>query len=124
MHYIHLSKRNYEMYFKEDTVKYKKYFYVLRGILASRFILVEDKIPPILFDELLYLLPENIRFVVNELLDKKKTTNEIENASRIQLLDDYIENEIEKITKEAESLEDKINDWGRLDRFFLDVINN
>ena len=38
-HYLSMASRNYREYLKGDTVKAKKYFYVLRPVLACRWIL-------------------------------------------------------------------------------------
>ena len=35
-HYLSTAKKNYREYLKGETVKYKKYFYVLRPLLACR----------------------------------------------------------------------------------------
>ena len=37
-HYLHMANGNYEAYFKENIVRIKKYFYVLRPILACCWI--------------------------------------------------------------------------------------
>ena len=62
-HYLHMAKRNYEMYLKDrDEVKLKKYFYVLRPILAVRYILEYRQAPPMLFEGLARLeLDESIK---------------------------------------------------------------
>lgn len=124
MHYVHFAKRNYRVYFKTDIVKYKRYLYVLRGILTSRYILENKDTPPMLFDELIYLLPTDIKTIVNDLLDNKKSGNEIDNGSRFKLLDVYIENELNKIVVEAGGLKEDKNDWKKLDDYFIKTIKN
>ena len=48
-HYLSTAKKNYREYLKGDMVKLKKYFYVLRPILACRWILEKQTPPPMLF---------------------------------------------------------------------------
>lgn len=49
-HYLSTAKKNYKEYLKGDMVKLKKYFYVLRPILACRWILEQQTPPPVLFN--------------------------------------------------------------------------
>ena len=51
-HYLSMAKSNYREYLKGDIVKAKKYFYVLRPILACKWILDRQTPPPMLFSEL------------------------------------------------------------------------
>ena len=48
-HYLSTAKRNYKEFLLGDMVKYKKYFYVLRPILACKWILAEGTPPPMEF---------------------------------------------------------------------------
>ena len=51
-HYLHMAEGNYREYLQGDMVKAKKYFYVLRPILACRWILEKQVPPPMRFSEL------------------------------------------------------------------------
>ena len=48
-----MAKGNYREYLKTDEVKLKKYFYVIRPILACKWILDKKTAPPMLFSELM-----------------------------------------------------------------------
>ena len=52
-HYLSTAKRNYHEFLTGETVKFKKYFYVLRPLLACRWILAEGTQPPRLFTDLM-----------------------------------------------------------------------
>ena len=52
-HYLSMAKGNYREYLKTDEVKLKKYFYVIRPILACKWILDKKTAPPMLFSELM-----------------------------------------------------------------------
>ena len=47
-HYLSMAKGNYREYLKTDEVKLKKYFYVIRPILACKWILDKKTAPPAL----------------------------------------------------------------------------
>jgi hypothetical protein len=47
-----MAEGNYREYLKGDIVKAKKYFYVVRPLLACHWILEKGTPPPMLFDEL------------------------------------------------------------------------
>ena len=82
-HYLSMASSNYREYLKGNMVKAKKYFYVLRPVLACRWILDKGSPPPMLFSELMeaelnpVLLPD-----VNRLLDLKASTVTLTAASK------------------------------------------
>lgn len=51
-HYYGTANKNYLAYLTEDMVRYKKYFYVLRPLLACKWIEKKQSPPPVLFQEL------------------------------------------------------------------------
>ena len=55
-HYLSTAKSNYREYLKGETVRLKKYFYVLRPLLACKWILSEGTPPPMLFSELMDII--------------------------------------------------------------------
>ena len=87
-HYLSMAKRNYHEFFRSDTVKRKRYFYVLRPILACRWILKEGSPPPMLFQDLVdACLDAEYRPDVAALLAEKAITSELGYGNRIQTLD-------------------------------------
>ncbi len=54
-HYYATAQNTFSNYLTGEKVKYKKYFYALRPLLACRYIEEYHSIPPVLFDELLSL---------------------------------------------------------------------
>jgi len=51
-HYLNMAIHNWQAYFKDDSVKLKKYLYVIRPLLACEWILKTGAAPPMLFSEL------------------------------------------------------------------------
>src|SRR5690606_31437707 len=59
-HYLNMAKNNYREYLQGSEVKIKKYFYVLRPVLACKWIEKYKMVPPINFHELLQkMIPDS-----------------------------------------------------------------
>lgn len=85
-HYLSTAKSNYREYLHGETVRLKKYFYVLRPILACRWILEKQTPPPMLFTELANAcLDDALVPAVNELLRLKMNTPELGEGKRIDI---------------------------------------
>lgn len=122
-HYLNMAARNYKEYLIADEVKLKKYFYALRPILACRWIIDKGTPPPVLFSDLVkYELEENMRPVVNRLIELKIHTPELGTGQRIEVLNEYIEKNIKNIQADIETRETKRNDWEDLDRLFFRIV--
>lgn len=119
-HYIRMAAGNYREYLKGDVVKAKKYFYVLRPILACRWILDKGTPPPMLFSELMEseLMPA-LRPEVDRLLALKMNSPEIRMIPRIKALNEYLDSSIQEIDRAISSLpaEPKIG-WEGLNELF------
>ncbi len=98
-HYRSMAKTNYRGYLKADLVPLKKYFYVLRPLLAIRWIEQHGVAPPIEFQKLLVgLLDRNdLLSDVSALLEKKKVTAEMDVAEPLPSLNKYIESELVRL---------------------------
>ena len=97
-HYLSMASSNYREYLKGNMVKAKKYFYVLRPVLACRWILYKGSPPPMLFSELMeaeldpVLLPD-----VNRLLDLKMNAPEINTIPKIESINRYLDSSLEEV---------------------------
>ena len=120
-HYLSMASSNYREYLKGDTVRAKKYFYVLRPVLACRWILDKGTPPPMLFSELMEaeldpaLLPD-----VSRLLDLKKNAPEIKTIPKIESINRYLDSSIEEVRSRIVQLpDDTSHGWEELNRLFL-----
>lgn len=120
-HYLSMARSNYREYLKGDMVRAKKYFYVLRPILACRWILDKGTSPPVPFDELMEAeIDPALRPAVEELLDLKKNAPETKMIPRMEALNRYLDESIEEVDRQIARLpEDTRHGWGELDRLFL-----
>ena len=123
-HYYGTANSTYQEYLQGDTVRYKKYFYALRPLLAAEYIEKYHTAPPVLFDDLLKLdLEPELRTAIDELLEAKKRTTEKEENPQMPVIKRYIEEEIQKQKVIADELADDHNrDWSALDKVFIETI--
>ena len=123
-HYLSTAKRNYHEFLTGKTVKFKKYFYVLRPLLACKWILAEGTPPPMLFSSLMEkYLDEEIKPDVEKLLDLKMNTPEIGEGKRFDRVNDYIETNINTVDAMiAELPKEEQNGWNELNNIFLSLL--
>lgn len=123
-HYLSTAKKNYREYLKADMVRLKKYFYVLRPILACRWILEKQTPPPMLFSELAdACLDEALVPAVNNLLRLKMETPEIGLGPRIDVINEYLDASIAEIEQRIQSLSgDEKASWEELNALFLKTV--
>ncbi|CDG80916.1 nucleotidyltransferase, predicted [Janthinobacterium agaricidamnosum NBRC 102515 = DSM 9628] len=98
-HYRSMAKTNYRGYLMSDLVPLKKYFYVLRPLLAVRWIETYHTAPPIEFHALLHLLAghNEVRKDIHALLERKRNSLEKELAPQIKSLNTFIESELQRL---------------------------
>lgn len=123
-HYLSTANSNNREFLKGDTVKLKKYFYVLRPILACRWILDKKSPPPMLFSELMEseLDPELVP-AVEALVRLKMDTPEIGQGKRIDIINDYIDKSLDSIKLEADSIQAADQSgWQELDELFMSIV--
>lgn len=95
-HYLHMAEGNYRDYLLAEQLSHKKYLYVLRPLLAAKWIEQGYGLVPTEFTTLMQrLLPVSpLRKVIEDLIEQKRTGNEFDKAPRISMLDDFCESEI------------------------------
>ena len=123
-HYYGTAKKNYRQYLTDEMVKYKKYFYVLRPLLACKWIEERMTPPPVLFDELrAAVLEPELQSVVDDLIARKVKMSEHDKAPRIDVLNQYIIEKLEYYKEFAEKMEnDRNHDWGPLNGAFVEIL--
>jgi predicted nucleotidyltransferase len=82
-------------YLQEESVKYKKYFYALRPLLAGEYIQEYQCPPPVSFDDLMKMdMTSELRNGIDELLEIKKRSDDRERGMQIPIIRDFIIDEI------------------------------
>jgi predicted nucleotidyltransferase len=98
-HYLHMAQGNYRSYLKGDTVKLKKYFYVLRPLLAVRWIEQRRGMVPMLFRSLLDTVAGNqpLLDAVEALLVRKMAGDELAEGPPIPAIKDFVDAEMTRL---------------------------
>lgn len=120
-HYLSMADGNYREYLRGEMVKAKKYFYVLRPLLACRWILRTNTPPPMLFSELATAdLPVHLNESVQELLRIKMEVPEMKLIPRVNDINAFIEEELPRIKEHIRSLpEEHGQGYDELNELFL-----
>ena len=122
-HYWHIANNNYQAYLQDDIIRIKKYFYVIRPLLAAKWIIDKKSQPSMLFSELVNAeLPKELEPIINDLLEKKAKSSEMGLSTRIKELDDFINSQLDFVKSTADEEEPLKTDWNILNEFFYEQI--
>jgi len=125
-HYYGTAKGNYFEFLQEEYVKYKKYFYVIRPILACKWIEKYGSPAPVLFDVLKEkMLDEEMKGIINQLLEVKTKMNESEKGVRVDSVNNYIEKELAFYDESIKMMNnDTKKDWDDLNNVFVELLKS
>jgi uncharacterized protein len=100
-HYLSMASGNFREYLKRDLVRTKKYFYVLRPVLACMWIERRGTMAPTEFQKLFEteVQDENLRLEIERLLARKMSGEELSEEPRIEALNAFLEEKIEHYTE-------------------------
>lgn len=123
-HYFSMLMGQWNKHMKGETVNLKKYFYVLRPVLCSRWIEAHGTPPPVLFDELrAETLPKELAPLVEELLVRKKAASEAEYFAHVREMDSFVLSEMARLRKVMEDMEHKAQkDYEELNKLLRENI--
>ena len=123
-HYYGTANSTFKQYLQEDVIRYKKYIYALRPLLACKYIEENHAIPPVRFDELLMQkLPEDLSDEIDKMLDIKSRSDEKDLNPQLPVIKSYIENEINRYEQLIKTMDDdRTADWETLNKLFLEIL--
>ncbi len=106
-HYLSMAKNNFREFLQKETVKSKKYFYVLRPVLACDWIKNTNSFPPIEFQKLVdsQITNEELKTEIASLLNRKMTGEELKEEPKIEILNEFLEGKIEFYKNHVEQIE-------------------
>lgn len=124
-HYLNMAKNNFREYLHGETVWVKKYLYVLRPVLACRWISRDKGVVPMEFMSLVEGtgLSPSLQKTIQELVERKKQGDELRRESRIPELSDFLRTEIEKLSGRVDYAESTKGKTEKLDRVFREIVN-
>lgn len=98
-HYFHMAQGNYRDYLKGDQVWIKKYFYILRPLLAVQWIEKGLGVVPTEFSVLVHeLIPEGeLKAAIERLIAEKRKGEELGIGPKIPSISNFIEGEMERL---------------------------
>jgi uncharacterized protein len=98
-HYFHMARGHWQKYLQGEDVRLKKYLYVLRPLLACRWLEQGRGVVPVLFSTLVNaVLPEqDVRLAVANLLVKKQSSREAQVQPPDAVLHRFVERELARL---------------------------
>ena len=102
-HYLNMARNNYREHMKGDLIRIKKYFYILRPLLAIRWIEKDLGPVPMEFEKLVdkSVTSPELRSAIFDLLERKKSGQELDHQPKIPVISDYIQSEITSLRNSA-----------------------
>jgi uncharacterized protein len=125
-HYLNMAKGNFRDYLRNDEVKIKKYFYVLRPVLACVWIERYNTVPPIAFQTLVEELLEEgqLKREILILLERKISGDELNLEPKVTVINDYLEKEIIRLEEYTKTVKvPKVDMTPILDNLFRTILD-
>ncbi|WP_339692094.1 nucleotidyltransferase domain-containing protein [uncultured Pseudoalteromonas sp.] len=125
-HYLHMAKGNFREYLKKEQVPLKKYFYVLRPLLAIMWLEKYNEPAPIEFDTLRKLVADNtpLNEAISALLASKRVSLEKEYIKSVPVINEFIESELARHENYRSKFETRDVDFEELNQFFVEVLES
>ena len=122
-HYVSMAKKNFREHLRGQEVRYKKYLYVLRPLLAARWIRDGRGVPPMRFAALAEATLDDRVLLdeINRLLAVKMRAGEAATSPRWHGIHDFIERELE-VAAAPGSLGSTRPDATLLDTFLAETV--
>lgn len=120
-HYLGMARGAMET-IKEDEIKIKKLFYVLRPLLAALWCVERKTIAPMAILPLMDLLSDKLQKKIIHLIELKSTVNENYVVKLDSLLQDWIRETFDRCMIEAQIMKKQYLDEKQLDTFFQKTV--
>jgi len=122
-HYLSMAKKNFRGYLQGESVRLKKYLYVLRPLLAVRWIDGGRGMPPMRFADLAQATVDDAALAheINRLLEIKMRAGEAEYSARWPAIHDFIAAELARVERSPEHAR-PAGSTAVLDRFLAETV--
>lgn len=122
-HYLSMARKNFRGYLQGENVRLKKYLYVLRPLLAVRWIDSGMGMPPMRFADLAVAIVKDAALLdeINRLLAIKMLANEAEHSPPWPLIQALIESELSNADRDIDYKRPK-GDHTQLDQFLAAAV--
>jgi uncharacterized protein len=124
-HYLHMAQGNIREYLQGEVVWRKKYFYVLRPLLAINWIENGYGVAPTAFGELVSrLVPTGpLRSEIDELIELKRTGAELDYGPRMPAISEFIKTELNRLESAKPAYPAAAAPYDRLDEVFRNALD-
>lgn len=122
-HYVSMAKKNFREHLRGEEVRYKKYLYVLRPLLAARWIRDGRGVPPMRFAALAEATLDDRVLLdeINRLLEVKMRAGEAAARPRWTAIHDFIESELDAAATQV-VVDSSRPDTTMLDAFLAETV--
>jgi predicted nucleotidyltransferase len=123
-HYRSMAKTNYRGYLRAERVPLKKYFYVLRPLLAVRWLERYGTAAPIEFGKLLHLIADQPQLTqaIDALLHQKREAPEMGLAAPVPIIHRFIDDELARLEAIAPPRDERATPLPMLNALFHRVL--
>lgn len=124
-HYLHMARGNFREYLRGEEVWRKKYFYVLRPLLACRWIERALGPVPMEFARLVEAAADEapVREAIARLLEEKRGGAELDRGPRIAVLSDFIVAELARHEELRPARERSVSEVAPLNQLFAAALD-
>lgn len=124
-HYLGMTMNTLTSDLMGDQVRVKKYLYALRSVLACKWIMTYNTVPPMEFAKLRQLIKEEneLNRLIDQLLEQKLQGDEKFAISPVRLLNHFIQNEVRMAEMFSWDQSRLIDNTEKLDQLFRKLVN-
>lgn len=122
-HYLHMAENNYRKYLQGEQVWTKKYFYVLRPVLACIWIEQGFGVVPIEFGRLVEktVASARLRREIDTLLRRKMAGEELDQGPRNRVVAAFLDQQMQRLRADIQP-QPETRDPAILDQVFVDLL--
>jgi predicted nucleotidyltransferase len=119
-HYWHMAQGNFDKYLGGDLISQKRYFYVLRPVLACKWIEASRGAVPMKFATLVnaLLASGELKDTISALLPAKMQGLELDEAPKIPIIHSFLSTELARLGEQHGAPEASATDPAALDELF------
>lgn len=122
-HYLSMANNTLRDDLQGEQVKLKRYFYALRPALACQWIVEKQTVPPMEFDKLRILIPDNgVQKSINDLLEQKKYADEKAFITPVALLNEWLTDKLNNCREQMPLLPSEKKEADELNEVFRKYI--
>lgn len=125
-HYLGLTKKSHKTGMQGDLINIKKYFYVLRPLLAALWIVQRAEAPPMEFAPLLELVREKPKIyqAILELTERKKEAKESDYIEPVAIIEQFITETMDYCAKGVGALSLEMTASNNLNSLFQNLLSD